>query len=272
MPWTSFFYVICYRKDLLQKAGLDEAAAFGKLDSLLTTIQGLQRLEVEYPWLMPYIPAPFNELLHTAASWIWDAGGDFLSHDARRTVFNQPLSREGLKGFIELHRAVPESAVPFENTPCIEMFLQRRVAAMLVDVRYAHNLLAKCDEELGANTEVTVLSSVPWFGSSNLVVWRHAQGYPEREKAAMALINFLTGHEAQTKLSQNSPTIPARLDAINEIFPSGRPLANALAQTIRSGRQYRPVALWHRIEFQLANTWGKCSQRPGPIGPWIARP
>ncbi len=257
VPWTSYIYVICYRRDLLQKAGIDESAAFGKLDSLLETLKGLQTLDVEYPWLMPYIPSPFNDLLHTAASWIWDAGGDFLSHDAKRTIFNQPLSRAGLKGFIELHRAVPASTVSFENQQCIDMFLQKRAAAILIDVRDAHDLLASSDEEMTENMGVTVLSSVPWFGSSNLVIWRHVQGYPERERAALALINFLTGHQAQTMLAQHSPAVPARLDAIFEIFPSGRPLANALAQTIRSGRQYRSVALWHRIEFQLSMALGE---------------
>jgi ABC-type glycerol-3-phosphate transport system substrate-binding protein len=257
MPWTSYFYVICYRKDLLQKAGIEENAAFSKLESLLGTVRSLHSLDVVYPWLMPYIPSPYNDLLHTAASWIWDAGGDFLSHDAKHTVFNQPLSRAGLKGFIELHRAVPEKAVSFENQKCIDMFLQKQAAAILVDVRDAHELLKGSDVKLRSNIGITVLSSVPWFGSSNLVVWRHVQGYPERERAALSLINFLTGHRAQTMLAQNSSAVPARLDAISEIFPSGHPLANTLTQTSRSGRQYRSVALWHRIEFQLSFALGE---------------
>src|SRR5688572_21102100 len=41
IPWTGWIYVICYRKDLLQEAGIDPAKAFGTTRAVKETIARL---------------------------------------------------------------------------------------------------------------------------------------------------------------------------------------------------------------------------------------
>ena len=83
---------------------------------------------------------------------------------------------------------------------------------VVIDIRSAIELLSSgTAPSIRVNLGTAVVSQVPWVGGSNLVIWRHAQGYPERERAAFALINFLAGKETQMSFAQKARTLPARL-------------------------------------------------------------
>jgi len=96
-----------------------------------------------------------------------------------------------------------------------------------------------------------VLSSTPWLGGENLVIWRHTQGYPERERAALALVNYLAGNAAQVRHAQLGGPLPARLDSLKSLAVEPECFEQTLQQAVKSGRPYHSVPLWRRIEYQL---------------------
>lgn len=253
VPWMSYIYVVCYRRDLLQPAGIDEESRFGTIESLLDSIHKLQATKIEFPWLMWAMPSPFTDLLHTAASWIWGTGGDFISPDGQRTRFNQPQAIAGLKAFFETFCQVPKNARQFPADTCVTMFSQGRAAALLTDIRSAMTILSGRGTPLVCqNMGAASPSPVPWFGGSNLVIWRHTQGYPEREKAAVALVNFLSSKAVQLTYGQQAGAMPSRLDALAELFPKTHPLASSVMLASSTGRHYPSTSLWRRVEFQLS--------------------
>jgi hypothetical protein len=54
-------------------------------------------------------------------------------------------------------------------------------------------------------------------------------------------------------LANSCYTLPSRTDALDELFPPDHPLRPVMLQLISTGRSYRPIALWHRIENQFGS-------------------
>jgi multiple sugar transport system substrate-binding protein len=81
--------VLSFWKDSLQKAGIqDDSKAFSTYANLVDTLQKLQESGVTYPLALTTTARPI--ILHEAAIWLWHAGGDFISPDYRRVIFNEP--------------------------------------------------------------------------------------------------------------------------------------------------------------------------------------
>jgi len=255
MPWMGYVYVICYRRDLFAKAGVDEQSAFTTSENLAKAVNRLKDAGVEYPYLLPAVPPPYNDMLHHASSWVWGAGGNFLSADNHKTLFCQPESIAGLKAYFEANRLVPPAAQNLLTDQCVELFTQGKAAIVVADIRQAMGIAAGSGgSQVAQNLGTAALSGAPWYGGSDLVVWRHTQGYPERERAAIALVNFMASYGTQLAYGQKAGALPARVDTYSELFPSGSPLSTPMQQASKAWRSYPAASLWRRIEFQLAQT------------------
>jgi ABC-type glycerol-3-phosphate transport system substrate-binding protein len=75
IPWIGWMYVIVYRKDFLESAGIDPSKAFRTPQSTRDTLDALNASALEIPWLNADYQHPFLDYIHTAASWVWAAGG-----------------------------------------------------------------------------------------------------------------------------------------------------------------------------------------------------
>ena len=56
-----------------------------------------------------------NMTLHYIASWIWGAGGDFLSPDGANLAFDQPKALEGCMAYYGLRRFLCPGAYNLEE-------------------------------------------------------------------------------------------------------------------------------------------------------------
>jgi hypothetical protein len=89
----------------------------------------------------------------------------------------------------------------------------------------------------------------------NLVIWRNVQQDSAREKAAVELVQFLVGKEAQERFCQEGDQFPVRLDAMDAIQCCSPAVNNALRDAFLNGRAHRSIRLWSRIEFQLGRAF-----------------
>ena len=122
IPWTAWIYVICYRKDLLEQAGINPLDAFGTMKAVETTVGRLVGSSLEVPWLNTQLPVSYRDLLHIAASWVWAAGGDFFDKEARTAVFNSPQAIAGLAHWLDIYRAVPDAYKTLSQQETFELF------------------------------------------------------------------------------------------------------------------------------------------------------
>lgn len=257
LPWTGYIYVICYRKDLLQEAGVDEATAFGSIEALHATIRQLSASKLEIPWLNPLIVPPYTDYLHTAASWVWGAGGDFVDKTGKTLIFNQPEALRGVSFWLDTYRAVRPAYANHGSAEGIALFAEGKAAAILTDIRVADSFAAgEAAPFVRENLGVATLTNAPWCGGANFVIWNHTRGVPEQERAAVALVQFLTNSANQLRWSYEVQSMPARLDVLEQVYAPGHPLREAVFLAARDGRPYPSIALWRRIEYQLSQALG----------------
>lgn len=260
IPLSAYVYVIAYRRDLLEKAGLSGTSAFATPHALEQTVERIESLhEVETPWLMPIIPPPFNDLVHMAASWIWSSGGHIMDNRGKQVLFNSPAALAGLKSFLKLMRRVPDRDY-LGADECMNALMQGKAAAVITDARAVNIAIQNKSPNIG-NIAAASLMSIPWSGGGSIVIWRHTYGYPDRLEASYKLAEFLVRKQTMLELANNSYTLPSRTDALDELFPPDHILRPVMLQLISTGRSYRPIALWHRIEYQFGVELGTVAKQ-----------
>ena len=261
LPFSAYLYIVAYRKDLLKKAELNSSTAFATLHALEESVRRLESLqETEVPWLMPVVPHPFNDLVHMAASWIWSSGGHIMDNRGKQVLINSPAALAGLKSFLNLLRRVPTNDGYLGADMCMAALLSGQAAAVITDAASLLSALQNRSpniEHIGAAS----LMSIPWSGGGSIVIWRHTYGYPDRLEASYKLAEFLVRKQTMLDLASTSQILPARTDALDELFPPDHILRPVMLQLISTGRSYRPIALWHRIEHQFGIELGETATK-----------
>jgi ABC-type glycerol-3-phosphate transport system substrate-binding protein len=250
IPLSAYTYAIAYRRDWLEQAGLDSTRAFATPLALEETVTKLEVLNcAEHAWLMPYVPFPYNDFVHTAVSWIWSSGGHLIDNRGKQVLFDSPATLAGLKSYFQLLGRLPTNH-EIGTDECMQMLVQGKAAAVLTDARA---ILANLQgDRLETNTiGAASLMSTPWSGGGNLVIWRHTYGYPERLEAAFKLADFLTRKSTMLEIGRRSHILPARVDALDDLIPAEHPLRPVMIQLVTSSRAYRTIPLWRRIENQF---------------------
>lgn len=250
IPLSTYTYAVAYRRDFLAQAGLDGATAFATPFAFQETVRKLEELNcAEHAWLMPYVPFPFNDFVHTAASWVWSSGGHLLDNRGKQVLFDSPATLAGLKAYFKLLQRM-QNIDPLGTVDCMEMLMQGKAAAVLTDARSILSQLQEDTPEV-KNIGAASLMSTPWSGGGNLVIWRHTYGFPDRLEAAFRLAEFLTRRSTMLEIGRRAQILPARVDALDELIPTEHALRPVMIQLVSSARTYRSIPLWRRIENQF---------------------
>jgi multiple sugar transport system substrate-binding protein len=252
IPSLGSMYVVFYRKDLLQSIGLDPEKALETPQVFQETLLALKESSLEIPWLTPDFPHPYIDLLHTAASWVWAAGGQFISPAGDKVLFDSPQAIEGFAHWLNTYRFVKEQHQFLSIEECRDLVRTGRVAASLMLSNMAHTILyGKVTNIKKENIGFSNLTNVPWVGGGSYVIWDHVQAHPERLRAALELVKFLSTKQSNLRMMREADLLPVRMDALHESYPPDSPLHGPVMQVAASGRSYDNVSHWRRIEAQL---------------------
>jgi multiple sugar transport system substrate-binding protein len=251
IPWTAFTYIIAYRRDLLAQAGIDESTAFTTPAAMVATLQRLHEAGMSSPWIIPSGPG-YVDLVHICASWVWGSQGDFISADGKQILFDHPEARTSLHDFFRLYRFLAQDDHPLSEEECFARFAGGNAAIFITGAEVAAEIaLGSGTPIVRENLGTAPLPGRPWVGGDNLVIWRHAQAYPERERAAVQLANFLASHPAQMELCRQGEYFPVRLETLHALTLKPDSLAQTIAQIYDNGWSHKTVPLWGRVEKQL---------------------
>lgn len=257
IPWTGWTYVIFYQKDMLRSIGLDPATAF-QAQFVQETLLALKESTLEIPWLNADIAHPHVDYLHTAAPWVWATGGEFINPTGDKVMFDSPKSMAGLLHWVNTYRAVAPKHQHLSVPECRDLVRSGRAAAGLVDINTANTILdteiTKIKEE---NIGFANLTDIPWMGGASFVIWEHTSIHPERERAAVELVKFLSSKTSNLRWMRESDLLPTRMDALDECYPPGNPLRETIMQSATDGRSYYNASHWRRVESQLALELGR---------------
>ena len=251
VPWSIYTFVLYYRKDILDQAGLDSETAFASPESMYDTFTQLSSKSI-VPWAFPTLQ-PYADLVHIASSWARANAGDFMRADGREPLFAKTETRAGLINFFQLFPFIPPSLRGLSVEACTQAFARGDTAVLVGGVEIGTELLQSpyASQEMRDSFAVTTLPGVPWIGGDHLVIWKNVLSDPEHEKAALDLVRFLGRKETQVKYFEVENVLPARADAYDELTFPLETTSAAVQKILKMGRPHPPLRLWRRIEAFL---------------------
>jgi multiple sugar transport system substrate-binding protein len=256
IPWLGDAIVIYYWKDALEKAGVrDLEAAFASDEALAQTLEKLQKSGHDYPLAITTANDPV--ILHEAAHWVWNAGGEFVSANNRQVAFNQPAALEGLKDYFRLRPFISPASL---STHTRDLFDSRKAAVYLggptlaTSVRHEH---PEWNEHLG----IAPLPGKTFVGGSSFVIWQYSLHVPE----AFELLRFLAAQPINFPASPHDHQVPARRAALN--MPAAEDVFNrTFLQALQTGRAFPSIRVWGSVEdkliIEIAGIWAELFANP----------
>ncbi len=251
IPWSVYTFVLFYRRDMLERAGVQPEEAFATPETMRATFATLSSKGI-VPWAFPTLHA-YQDLVHIASSWVRAYGGEFLALNGYDPAFGNVEARQGLVNFFELFSYLPPSLRGLSVEACTQAFARGETAMVIGGIEIANELLASpyTSQELRENLAVSTLPGVPWIGGDHLVIWKNVHTDPALESAALDLVQYLAACDTQVQFFKSANVLPARLDAYSQIEFSSDTTKETMQKILQTGRPHPPVRLWRRIEAFL---------------------
>lgn len=244
IPWLTDISLVCYRRDLLAKAGIEEENAFHTPQQFEQTLQKLKEAGIPIPWVEPTQRSYIN--VHNLAMWVWQAGEDLVDIHNRIVLFEKPNVRSAILSFFSLYRFLSKDVYHLSERDADQMFIDRMAAVTISgpwDIIYGSQT-----PEVAANLGLAIPLGCSYIGGSSLIIWERT----DHPADALELIAHLTSREFQTIFPKTIGLLPGRLDSL-ESFPLPNPsLYPIVMQALKTGRSLPNLGLWGLIEDRLA--------------------
>jgi multiple sugar transport system substrate-binding protein len=267
VPFLTDARLVYFRRDLLAKAGVDEAGAFSDAARFEDTLAWLADVAA-MPLAIPTLNS--RMMLHELASWIWGAGGDFLSADGHRVLFHEPPALSGLRAYYRLGRFLSAEARRLGENESDAAFLTGRAAVTISGpwLLRLPDLTPQVRENLG----VAVPLGVSFLGGSHLAQWRDTR----HARPGLACVHHLVSPGFQAQFAWLAGMLPARLDVLHESPFSGDASYRAIEAGLAGGRSFPDTPLWGSMEDQLvdacARIWSEVlADSPGDLDAILQR-
>lgn len=243
LPWSGDVRVLAFWPRVLKQVlAQDAASAFESLSSLEQALAILKADGRCNPLALPTVR--YNLSLHTLATWVWNAGGDFAGEDGREILFDQPQALEGIQAYFRLGDYLGEAKFLGENE-VMDFFFQQRVA-MIVSGYW----LFQDERFLSLTAEHPEIASLPghsFMGGTRWVVWK----YSRNQESVVALLRFLNRLEVQRDLFPGFG-LPLK-QTVWDYPPFNAPPYTVFYRSLLQGRTFPTVRLWGMIEKRLVD-------------------
>ena len=255
VPWFTEARAIYYRKDVLEKAGIDPATAFTDVNAFQQT---LQTIKDKVPTIGGKPISPFGmpgkkafDLVHHVMPFVWDNGGAELSDDASKSTINSTQAEQGVDFVAQLVKKglFDKSMLERDGTQVENQFKGGRLAVW-IGGPWVLSTISRTDDKnwvpaARKNVGVAPMPSGPagkgftFVGGSNLMMYKSSQ----HKNEAWALIKYLSGDSVQKSYADLLSFFPARLKPQEEVGNSDDN-HKAFYSAIKQGRTYAPIAQW----------------------------
>lgn len=277
VPWFTEARTIYYRKDALEKAGVDPATAFESQAALKATLEKLKAVdEIGGKPISPF-GGPGKkayDLVHNLMPWVWDAGGAELSEDNTKSTINTPQAVQGVKFATDLVGAGlwDKSMLERDGQQVEDQFKGGRLA-VFIGGPWVLQSSKRAEDDTWSDAARKNIGVAPmpggdsntgytFIGGSNLMVFKSSA----HKDAAWELIKYLSDDQVQTDYAGLMGMFPARLkpqaaqgtvDAEHEAF---------YAAIKDQGRSYAPIPQWAQVENAYKNQFGQILDKAASKG------
>jgi multiple sugar transport system substrate-binding protein len=263
VPWFTEARSIYYRKDVLEKAGVDEATAFQDWDSFRNTLQAIKD---KVPGIAPFgTPGKKAfDLVHHVMPFVWDAGGAELSEDNSKSTINSPEAVQGVEFFAGLVKdglADPSQLERDGNQ--VETQFKGGKLAVWIGGPWVLGSVERADDTnwvpaARKNVGVAPMPAGPngdaytFVGGSNLMMFKSS----ENKNEAWEVMKFLSQDQVQTDYASLLGMFPARTEPQQSYGESNGANFESVFQAIQQGRTYAPIPQWAGIESAYLGRFG----------------
>ncbi|MFH1238945.1 MAG: extracellular solute-binding protein, partial [bacterium] len=266
LPWFIDLRAIYYRIDIFRELNIlpEELDTWTSFERACGKINGFKKGAKEVG-VLGVSGQTDALLLHNIAPWIWGAGGDFLSLDGKRAVFNSRKVIEALEFYTSLVAKgyIPLSALRLSTEDVGRIFFDKGGYVMSIpgplgastaldptNPGYRADIAGMCLPALFPSGEA---GKFIFFGGSNLAI----TSFSRHPQEAWEFIKFLVSYESQASYPLLLNMFPGLMEAFNAVFIQDAPELRGLKSAWKYGRSFPNVASWGSIESLLIQCFGK---------------
>ena len=273
LPWYADVRAAFYRTDVFRQAGVDPKQAFADWDSFHAALRKINGQVVAGKRVAALAYAGKNDwnVVHNLAPWIWNAGGDVLSADAKHSALSSPQALRAIDFYSSLavEGLVPSNALEKDSDILEGAWVGGDYGVIFSGPWLMRRIFeAPAGSVVRANFDVAPYPAGPnghatFFGGSNLAIFKGSRHKAE----AWALMKYLGGEAPQVRLSLISSMMPARIDAANDpAWTSRHPVYAKLTAIAADGRAYPPIPAWGPLETVYTKHLGQLAELSSGIG------
>ena len=259
IPWYADARAAFYRTDVFKKAGIDARDAFANWGSFKQAMQKLNGLEFGGKKIAALGYPGKNDwnVVHNLAPWIWNAGGDLLSADKKRSAINPTEAVQAIVYYTSFaaEGLVPKSALEKDSGQIESGFFNGQYAVIftgpwiLKQMATPKSKGGQLETVTAANFAIApypagLKGNQTFFSGSDLAVMKSSKNKAE----AWKLLAYLTGREPQVAFSKMSGMLPTRLDAAADPSLMGNAHYAQFIAQVKNGRHYPLIPGWGPLE------------------------
>jgi multiple sugar transport system substrate-binding protein len=268
VPWFTEARTIYYRKDALQKAGVDPKTAFSSQAALKDTLEKLKSVqEIGGKPIAPF-GGPGKkayDLVHNLMPWVWDSGGAELSDDNTKSAINSPQAVQGVKFATDLvGEGLWDKAMLERDGTQVENEFKGGRLAVFIGGPWVLQSAKRADDDTWSDAARKNVGVAPmpggesnkgftFIGGSNLMMFKSSQ----HKDAAWELMKYLSQDSVQTQYANVLGMFPARLKPQSEVGATDADHEAFYAAIKDQGRSYAPIAQWAQVENAYKNQFGQ---------------
>ena len=273
LPWYADVRAAFYRTDVFRQAGVDPAQAFSSWDAFHAALRKINGLSVAGKRVAALAYAGKNDwnVVHNLAPWIWNAGGDMLSADARHSALSTPQALRAIDFYssMAVEGLVPSNALEKDSDILEGAWVGGDYGVIFSGPWLMRRIFeSPAGSVVRGNFDVAPYPAGPhghatFFGGSNLAIFKGSRHKAE----AWELVKYLGGKAPQVRLALVSSMMPARVDAANDpAWTSRHPAYAKLTAIAADGRAYPPIPAWGPLETVYTKHLGQLAELTSGIG------
>jgi multiple sugar transport system substrate-binding protein len=273
VPWFIDTRAVYYRKDILQKDGVDPASAFQNWSSFEAALAKIKAAGDNA------LGMPSNDwnVIHNMSPWIWEAGGDYLSSDGSKPVIAEDAAVNGVYQWQRIAGTYVDPAILQKNSADMDAYFAQGKFAITISGPWLQQQL----QDPGPNGVDSPTSKAGFgtaafpsgpdgkrfvfFGGSNLAILKASK----HNDAAYEFVRWLTSDAGQKSYIHKIGMYPSRAGVGDKAPFSNDTYLTAFAQQMKDGKSYPLVTAWGPIESTLSKDfgtlWQRVSQHGGPL-------
>ncbi len=278
LPWYADVRAAYYRTDVFRQAGVDPKQAFADWDSFRAALRKINGITVAGKRVAALAYAGKNDwnVVHNLAPWIWNAGGDVLSADAKHSALGTPQALRAIDFYSSLavDGLVPANALEKDSDILEGAWVGGDYGVIFSGPWLMRRIFEAPPGVVRANFDVAPYPAGPhghatFFGGSNLAIFKGSRHKAE----AWDLVKYLGGKASQIQLSLLSSMMPARVDAANDpAWTTRHPVYAKLTAIAADGRAYPPIPAWGPLETVYTKHLGQLAELSSGIGDRYTEP